>query len=74
MLLIGGWEGYAAAIALHKNKEKYPEFNIPIICVPATVSNNVPGTDVSIGSDTALNCIVEVSLIILYQHSIDHYH
>jgi 6-phosphofructokinase 1 len=59
MLLIGGWEGYAAAVALNKNKEKYPEFNIPIVCVPATVSNNVPGTDVSIGSDTALNCIVE---------------
>lgn len=29
--------------------------------LPATISNNVPGTDLSIGADTALNAIVEVS-------------
>lgn len=28
--------------------------------LPATISNNVPGTDLSIGADTALNAIVEV--------------
>lgn len=31
---------------------------IPIVVLPATVSNNVPGTDYSVGSDTALNAIL----------------
>lgn len=30
-----------------------------MVHLPATVSNNVPGTDFSIGSDTALNAIIE---------------
>jgi hypothetical protein len=31
------------------------------MCVlPATLSNNVPGTEISIGSDTAVNVVVEV--------------
>jgi len=29
--------------------------------IPATISNNVPGTEFSLGSDTALNEITEVS-------------
>ena len=27
--------------------------------IPATISNNVPGTDYSLGSDTALNTIIQ---------------
>lgn len=38
----------------------FPAFCIPIVALPATVSNNVPGTEYSIGSDTALNTIVEL--------------
>lgn len=31
------------------------------MCIlPATISNNVPGTDHSLGADTSLNAIVEV--------------
>lgn len=33
-----------------------------MVMVPATVSNNVPGSDFSIGADTALNTITDVSL------------
>lgn len=32
-----------------------------MVMVPATVSNNVPGSDLSIGADTALNAITAVS-------------
>ena len=32
-----------------------------MVMVPATVSNNVPGSDFSIGADTALNTITDVS-------------
>lgn len=41
-------------------REKYEELCIPLVVVPATVSNNVPGSDFSIGTDTALNTITMV--------------
>ncbi len=31
-----------------------------MVCLPATIDNNVPGTELSIGADTALNNIVSV--------------
>jgi len=43
-------------------REKYPELCIPITMIPATISNNVPGTDFTLGTDTALNAICDVSL------------
>ena len=36
------------------------EFQIPIVVLPATISNNVPGTDFCLGADTALNEISEI--------------
>ncbi|KAK2897695.1 hypothetical protein Q8A73_014075 [Channa argus] len=47
------WEG----LELVQAREKYEEMCIPIVVIPATVSNNVPGSDFSIGADTALNAI-----------------
>ncbi|MPC14048.1 ATP-dependent 6-phosphofructokinase [Portunus trituberculatus] len=41
-------------------RSKYPEFCIPMVVIPATISNNVPGSDFSLGCDTALNEITEV--------------
>ena len=46
---------------MYEARSKYPEFRIPLICIPATISNNVPGTEFSIGADTALNEIVKVT-------------
>lgn len=46
---------------LAEARPRYPEFCIPMVVIPATVSNNVPGTDFSLGCDTALNAITEVS-------------
>ena len=46
---------------MYEARDKYSEFKIPLICIPATISNNVPGTEFSIGADTALNEIVKVS-------------
>lgn len=42
-------------------REKYEEMCIPMVVIPATVSNNVPGSEFSIGADTALNTITAVS-------------
>ena len=38
----------------------FPAFDIPVVCLPATIDNNLPGTELSIGADTALNNIVSV--------------
>jgi 6-phosphofructokinase 1 len=59
LLMIGGWSGYDAAYQLYRERENFPVFNLPIICLPATINNNLPGSDLSIGADTALNNIVE---------------
>lgn len=59
LLVIGGWKAYQALYWLHSERERYPAFKIPMICLPATIDNNLPGSDLSIGADTALNVIVE---------------
>ncbi len=58
LLMAGGWAGYEAAHVLHSHRHQYPALDIPIVCLPMTINNDVPGTELSIGSDTALNSIV----------------
>ena len=59
ILVIGGWNAYESVYKLLSERTNYPAFNIPMICLPATINNNLPGTDFSIGADTALNNIVQ---------------
>jgi len=59
LMVIGGWTGYEAVFALTKERDNFPAFNIPMVCLPASISNNLPGTEFSIGADTALNNIVD---------------
>ena len=59
ILMIGGWSGYDSALRLTRKREAFPAFSIPIICLPATINNNLPGSELSVGADTALNAIVE---------------
>ena len=59
ILMIGGLSGYQGAYQLFRERENFPAFNIPLICMPASINNNLPGSDLSIGADTALNVIVE---------------
>jgi 6-phosphofructokinase 1 len=59
LLVIGGWNGYEAVYTMLNNRHNFPAFNIPVICLPATINNNLPGTEFSIGADTALNSITE---------------
>uniref|UniRef100_A0A8C7HVQ4 Phosphofructokinase, muscle b n=1 Tax=Oncorhynchus kisutch TaxID=8019 RepID=A0A8C7HVQ4_ONCKI len=53
---VGGWTGKGGS-NLGTKREMYEELCIPMVVIPATVSNNVPGSDFSIGADTALNTI-----------------
>ncbi|XP_043492799.1 ATP-dependent 6-phosphofructokinase isoform X3 [Polistes fuscatus] len=60
LLIIGGFEGYQTGLMFYNARDKFEEFRIPIAMIPATISNNVPGTEFSLGCDTALNEITEI--------------
>jgi 6-phosphofructokinase 1 len=59
LLMIGGWSGYEVMSQLCLARDNFPAFNIPLICLPATIDNDLPGSELSVGADTALNCIVD---------------
>ena len=56
---MGGLNTYEQVQTLVAARDEYPALRIPILCAPASIDNNLPGTQVSIGADTALNNIVE---------------
>lgn len=53
-------QAFESLLQLYEARANYEEFCVPMCMLPATISNNVPGTDLSIGADTSLNAIVEV--------------
>lgn len=55
LLVIGGQNAYLSVYGMVKERDRYPAFNIPMMLVPATIDNNLPGSELSIGADTALN-------------------
>lgn len=59
LVVIGGFSGYQASAILHSERRNFPSFNIPIFCIPATIDNNLPAAEFSIGADTALNSITD---------------
>ena len=52
LIVIGGDGSFRGAALLDEM------FDLPVIGVPATIDNDIPGTDYSIGFDTALNVAV----------------
>ena len=52
LIIIGGDGSYRGALALCK-------LGIHCITIPGTIDNDIPGTDFTIGFDTALNTVVE---------------
>ena len=58
LFVIGGFEAFTAISELRKARKDFPAFRIPMVVLPATVSNNVPGTEYSLGSDTCLNTLI----------------
>ncbi|PJA75686.1 6-phosphofructokinase [bacterium CG_4_9_14_3_um_filter_65_15] len=53
MIIIGGDGSFRGAQKLEA------KFGLPVIGIPATIDNDIPGTDVSIGFDTALNIAID---------------
>ncbi|HWD44535.1 MAG TPA: 6-phosphofructokinase [Actinomycetota bacterium] len=59
LLIIGGWDAFMAACTMQRERERYPAFNLPTILLPATIDNNLPNSELSVGADSALNLIVD---------------
>jgi 6-phosphofructokinase 1 len=59
LIAIGGLGTYQRMAQLVDMRPNFKEFNIPIMLIPASIDNNLPCTELSVGSDTALNNIVE---------------
>ncbi len=57
LLVIGGWSGYLGASEMANRAGEYPALLMPVVCVPASINNDLPASDMSIGADTALNSI-----------------
>lgn len=60
LLVIGGFEGYHTVLQMAEARDRHPALRIPMVVIPATISNNVPGTEFSLGADTAINEITEI--------------
>ena len=45
--------------SIHASYDLYKEFGIPIVNIPASIDNDIYGTDYSIGFDTAVNTALE---------------
>lgn len=59
LFIVGGFEAFHSLTQLRVAREKFPSLRIPMVLLPATISNNVPGTEYSLGSDTCLNELVQ---------------
>ena len=46
---------YLGVHAIQAEKERYPAFRIPMLLIPASIDNNLPGCELAIGTDTAIN-------------------
>lgn len=60
LCVLGGFESFQTVLDMAKERPKFKEFRIPIVGLPCTISNNVPGSDFSIGADTSMNNITDI--------------
>ena len=59
LVIIGGWDAFDSAHTMWRERDRYEAFKIPMICLPASIDNNLPFSELSIGADSALNLIVD---------------
>jgi len=53
LVVIGGDGSFEGARRFHE------EYGLPVVCIPGTIDNDIPGTDMTIGFDTAVNNAVD---------------
>ena len=59
IVAIGGLGTYQRIAQFVDMRKSFPEFTMPVMLIPASIDNNLPCTELCVGSDTALNNIVE---------------
>ena len=59
VVCLGGIGTYQNFSLIRAHQDQYPSLQIPMVLIPASINNNLPGTEFSIGSDTALNNVIE---------------
>jgi 6-phosphofructokinase 1 len=59
VLMIGGYAGYEEVHRMYLQRANFPAFRLPMVCLPCSINNNLPGSEVSVGADSALNAIVQ---------------
>lgn len=55
LLIVGGFEAFHGLGQITEQRCNFKEFCIPICVIPATINNNIPGTEIALGVDTTLN-------------------
>ena len=55
MLVIGGFVAFDFVRQVFKARKEFSELQIPFCVIPATVWNNVPGSQLCLGTDSTLN-------------------
>ncbi|XP_037950421.1 ATP-dependent 6-phosphofructokinase-like [Teleopsis dalmanni] len=59
-VFMGGFRAFEAGVQFIEQRNIYPELCIPLVVIPVSISNNVPGTEYSLGCDTSLNEITVI--------------
>lgn len=57
LMIAGGHPAYSGVQLMNTERKRYPAFDIPVVALPVSIDNNLPGWRMSVGSDTALNVI-----------------
>ncbi|NOZ50435.1 MAG: 6-phosphofructokinase [Chloroflexi bacterium] len=58
LVIVGGLDAYRNLALIQAHRQAHPEFQLPAVIIPASITNSLPLTDFSLGTDTALNNIV----------------
>lgn len=55
LIVIGGFTAYMAVNNMTSERSRFPALRVPTVLLPASIDNNLPGNELSIGADTAIN-------------------
>ena len=69
LLIIGGFEAFTSIKILSEARPEFPALRIPLIGLPATLSNNVPMNEYSLGTYTSLDVLAHTCDMIIQSAS-----
>jgi len=69
LLIIGGFEAFHSIKILSEARHDYAPFRIPMVALPATLSNNLPLNEYSVGTYTSLDVLCRTCDMILQSAS-----